>query len=304
MVPRSNVRRVSLGGAEGALREPMSHPAAPTTSARTTTAAVRSMREVHDRVAVEGCSPAIVESLLVVEIASVIDVAAAHLRHRRATGSYSTASHLLGDSRAIEREVCMSETAKFVVEDDGRIRHMAGKWAATVDDLRHVEGKAELVNGELVLLPMTSGLHGFAAGAVFGSLLAYQRQTKRGYALPDGVGFVVSLEHRRSFSPDAAFATQALTNDFVGGAPVFAVEVRSKEDYGPAAERAMAEKRADYFAVGTRVVWDVDTLKDQVVRVHRASDPTAPTTYRRGERAEAEPAVPEWSMPVDDLFPD
>ena len=58
----------------------------------------------------------------------------------------------------------MPETAKFVVTDDGRIRHMAGKREATVDDLYHVEGKAELVNGELVLLPMTSGLHGFAGG--------------------------------------------------------------------------------------------------------------------------------------------
>jgi hypothetical protein len=40
----------------------------------------------------------------------------------------------------------------------------------------------------------------------------------------------------------------------------------------PAAERAMAEKRADYFAAGTLVVWDVDTLKDHVVRAYRASD--------------------------------
>ncbi len=40
--------------------------------------------------------------------------------------------------------------------------------------------------------------------------------------------------------------------DSVQGAPVFAVEVRSKANDGPAAERA------DYFAAGTQVVWDVD----------------------------------------------
>src|SRR3712207_7434649 len=34
---------------------------------------------------------------------------------------------------------------------------------------------------------------------------------------------------------------------FLEGAPVFAVEVRSEGDYGPAAEQAMAEKRADYL---------------------------------------------------------
>jgi len=37
--------------------------------------------------------------------------------------------------------------------------------------------------------------------------------------------------------------------------------------------------------------------------VFRASDPATPTLYRRGEHAEAEPALPDWSMPVDDLFP-
>jgi hypothetical protein len=33
------------------------------------------------------------------------------------------------------------------------------------------------------------------------------------------------------------------------------------------------------------------------------SDPLAPTIYRSGELAEAEPAVPGWTMPVDDLMP-
>ncbi len=89
---------------------------------------------------------------------------------------------------------------------------------------------------------------------------------------------------------------------YIEGAPIFAVEVRSENDYGDAAEQEMAEKRADYFAAGTLVVWDVDLLGDDVVRVYRASDPSTPTIYRRGDVAEAEPAVPGWSMPVDDLF--
>ena len=52
------------------------------------------------------------------------------------------------------------------------------------------------------------------------------------------------------------------------------------------------------FAAGTLVVWEVD-----VVRVYRASDPERPTIYRSGDVAEAEPALPGWSMPVDDLLP-
>ena len=65
----------------------------------------------------------------------------------------------------------------------------------------------------------------------------------------------------------------------------------------------MAEKRVDYFAAGALVVWDVDGLKEQVVRVYRATDPTKPTVYRRGELAEAEPSLPGWSMAVENLFP-
>jgi Uma2 family endonuclease len=90
---------------------------------------------------------------------------------------------------------------------------------------------------------------------------------------------------------------------FFQGAPSFAAEVRSDGNYGPRAEAEMAAKRSDYFAAGTQVVWDVDLLGDDVVRVFRASVPMEPTVYRRGETAEAEPAVPGWAMPVDMLFP-
>ncbi|MBI2219316.1 MAG: Uma2 family endonuclease [Candidatus Rokubacteria bacterium] len=112
------------------------------------------------------------------------------------------------------------------------------------------------------------------------------------------------VHHRESFSPDVAFYVGPDPGmRFFEGAPVFAAEVRSEGDYGPVAERAIAEKRRDYFAAGTTVVWDVDLLAVEVVRIYRATSPDTPTVYRRGEVAEAEPAVPGWRMPVDDLFP-
>ena len=64
----------------------------------------------------------------------------------------------------------------------------------------------------------------------------------------------------------------------------------------------MAQKRADYFAAGTLVVCDVDVLRDKLVRVYRVSDPNSPTIYRSGEIAEAEPALPGWTLPVDEIF--
>jgi hypothetical protein len=36
--------------------------------------------------------------------------------------------------------------------------------------------------------------------------------------------------------------------------------------------------------------------------VPKLGEPNRPTVYRRGEVAEAEPALPGWSMPVDELF--
>ena len=121
--------------------------------------------------------------------------------------------------------------------------------------------------------------------------------------MPTMLHFLVDLPNRKSFCPDAAYYTGPRAKmKFLPQAPDFAAEVRSEGDYGPAAEREMAAKRADYFAAGTKVVWDVDLLSDDVVRVYRADSPEQPTIYRRGETAEAEPAVPGWTFPVDELF--
>lgn len=181
---------------------------------------------------------------------------------------------------------------------------MSTKVEATIDDLYKVEGKAELVNGEILIMSPTGILPGYVAGEILSSLRQYSKQHKLGYAMADNVAYTVNLPHRKSFCPDVSFYIGKLTMKFAEGAPVFAVEVRSEGDYGRYAERQMAKKRADYFAAGTLVVWDVDILSDEVVKVYRASRPETPVVYRRGQIAEAEPAVPGWTMPVNDLFPE
>jgi Uma2 family endonuclease len=181
---------------------------------------------------------------------------------------------------------------------------MSTKVEATIEDLYKVEGKAELVNGEIVLIPLTGGLPHLAAFRISLSLAAYEEVIGKGYAIADSAAFIVNLPHRKSFSPDAAFYVGEATMKFFQGAPLFAVEVRSENDYGPSVERRMAQKRADYFAAGTLVVWDVDLLSEDVVRVYRSNDPERATIYHRGEIAEAEPSVPGWTMAIDDLFPE
>ena len=180
---------------------------------------------------------------------------------------------------------------------------MATKLRATVEDLYGIEGKAEIVDGELVIMSPTGDFPAIAAGEIFASLRDHARKTRVGRAYTDNAAFVTDLPNRRSFSPDASYYVGPRAGmKFLPAAPAFAVEVRSEGDYGRGAERALSSKRADYFAAGTLVVWDVDLLGDEVVRVYRSDNPEDPTVYKRGELAEAEPAVPGWTMAVDDLF--
>ncbi|MBD0319989.1 MAG: Uma2 family endonuclease [Gemmatimonadetes bacterium] len=173
---------------------------------------------------------------------------------------------------------------------------------ATLDDLYELDEKAELVDGQISLMTPTGFLPHRAALNVTFSLRKLEAE-RAGYAIGDGAAFVVDLPNRKSFSPDAAWYTGEPTGGrFMQGAPAFAVEVRSEGDYGLRAEREMMEKRADYFAAGTQVVWDVDVLREGVVRVYRADDPERSVVYHRGETAEAEPAVPGWRIAVDELW--
>ena len=176
---------------------------------------------------------------------------------------------------------------------------------ATVEDLYRAEGKAELVNGQLKIMDASGLRPSLAAGAIGHSLMAHVRTIGKGVVLGDGAGFLVDLPNRQSFSPYCSYYTGPLPEGlkFAEEAPVFAVEVRSENDYKAAAEREMRDKRADYFAAGTLVVWDVDLLADDPIRVYRGGNADAPAaTFRRGALANAEPAVPGWRFPVDELF--
>ncbi len=177
--------------------------------------------------------------------------------------------------------------------------------ARTIDDLYRYEGewKAELVGGELIEFPPDGDRPDRAAGATYVRLRKHELSAESGRAYIGSAVFVVSLPGRQSFSPDVSFYVgPRFGGKFLEGAPVFAVEVRSEEDYGEKAETTIAAKRAEYFAAGTQVVWDVDVLRGELIRVFRATDPENPTVFRRGETADAEPAVPGFRMPVDDIF--
>lgn len=179
---------------------------------------------------------------------------------------------------------------------------------ATLDDLLRVEGKAELVAGRIIHSMPSGDVPSLVAFEIAVRLREFARSTVTGRAYADGIGFALPAplpgSGRESFSPDAAYYTGPRPLNpmrFIEGVPDFAVEVRSENDYGPKAEREMADRRADYFAAGTLAVWDVDP-EAETIALYTPTDPASSLTFRRVDVAHAEPAVPGWRLSVGDLF--
>lgn len=178
--------------------------------------------------------------------------------------------------------------------------------AATLDDLYRVKDKAELIGGRIIHLMATGYKPSRVASRIFRSLDDYAEATGRGEAFGDNIGYAVGIlsSGRESFSPDASYFLGPFPLNemrFLEGAPTFAVEVRSENDYGDAAEAALAAKRSDYFEAGTKVVWDVDTI-NEVIRKYGVGFPDHPIVFAPGQEADAEPVVPGWRMAVDRIF--
>jgi Uma2 family endonuclease len=180
------------------------------------------------------------------------------------------------------------------------------KTVATLEDLYRVEGKAELINGRIVRHMPTGYWPSEVACRIVISLRNWSESTGRGKAFTDNIGYAVLplSSGRESFSPDASYFLGPLPANkmrFLEGPPTFAVEVRSENDYGPAAESAIASKREDYFEAGTAVVWEVDPIGNRILKyTSNASD--NPTLFLPGEEADAEPALPGWKISVDQIF--
>ena len=176
--------------------------------------------------------------------------------------------------------------------------------ATEADVLRWVDGDdkklVELIDGTLVAKPM-----GFA-----GSEIAIQIAFLiKGHVQPRRLGRVagadgtVRLRPRRVRIPDVGFYAYA---SLPGGvmpagpmpdvAPDLAVEVLSASN----TRREMQIKRADYFAAGTRLVWEVDPPA-RAVDVYTTAD-GPPVRLTDADTISAEIVLPGFAVPVAELF--
>jgi Uma2 family endonuclease len=179
---------------------------------------------------------------------------------------------------------------------------------STLDDLYRFDGKAELIAGRIVQIMPSGKLHARISKRILIELDNYARRTGVGEAFGDALGYALAAplpNGRESFCPDVSYLAEPDVGDderFVDGPPTFAVEVRSEHQYGPAAERELADKRADYFLAGTLAVWDVDP-RTQTITLYRAASPEVSEVFTTASRpAHAEPALPGFRTMVAELF--
>jgi hypothetical protein len=146
---------------------------------------------------------------------------------------------ILDELKALQKQsgdtqLCMHHKSKRMSKEQGTAVRMQTR--ATIEDLYKVERKAELVNGEIVELPPSGDEPSSAGFEIATSLKTYARRSGRARAYPDGTGFHVNLPHREPLSPDSRLSCRvAYRRRFLEGSPIFAVEVRSENDYGLAA---------------------------------------------------------------------
>jgi Uma2 family endonuclease len=162
-----------------------------------------------------------------------------------------------------------------------------------------VEGKCELVEGELVVTP-AGYEHGIIGIRVATALEGFVRPRKLGRVAGPDLGCWMKNGSLRS--PDVSFIrTERLrrlvadVRRFFPAAPDLAVEVLSPSE----SLRNMNDKINEYFDSGAQSVWIVDPETESVTVFHPGCDPivfTVPDTL------EDETILPGFSLPLSDLF--
>ena len=189
--------------------------------------------------------------------------------------------------------------------DPGRVRVLGGLAAATEDDLIRENERgltiSELVDGLLVEKGM--GFTESAFAMFFGGLL-------NAFVIPRNLGVVsgeagmMRLHPGMIRVPDVAFTSwdrfpgrTYMKTPVAGFAPDLAIEVLSQSN----TKAEMARKRADYFAAGVRLVWEVD-LEARTVAVY--DSPQGATILDATMTLDGGAVLPGFALPLDGLFAD
>ena len=168
--------------------------------------------------------------------------------------------------------------------------------------------RVELVRGQLVVREPASFSHGALSlriGVVLTNHLTRERDQQgwtmsRGRLATADPGFTLARRPDTVRAPDVAYVSRErfagpMPDGFPEFAPDLAVEVRSPSDR----TGAVVAKVSDWLSAGTKLVWVVDPLREQVV-VYRADGTVS--VLALGDTLSGEEILPGFAFPLQELF--
>ncbi len=164
------------------------------------------------------------------------------------------------------------------------------------DDLRH-----ELINGELITMPLPKLPHGRIATRLGLPLAQFVLENELGEVYISDIGYQVTWNPDTVLAPDVTFISKERleqAGDVQGywqGPPDLAVEVYSP-GYRPG---KVSERVSRLFSFGTKQVWIVD-LKHSTVAVYRSESDIK--TLSGSDYLEAQDLFPGFRIPLERIF--
>jgi Uma2 family endonuclease len=175
----------------------------------------------------------------------------------------------------------------------------------TGDDLLEIQAETgkryELIDGTLVEMTPTGGLHGAIEMTISALLWNYVRQHKLGQVLVGEVGFYVRGDAHTVRGADVAFIRaekvppEGLPSGFLQIVPDLVVEVVSPSDRSA----ALTEKVAEWLRFGVETVW---LVYPNTRSVHVYTDLHGSRIFSGAERLEGHGALAGFSAPVQAFF--
>lgn len=158
----------------------------------------------------------------------------------------------------------------------------------------------ELINGELITMPLPKAPHGRAAMRLGAPLAQFVWDHDLGEVY-DHSGFQLTVNPDTVLGPDIAFISKQRLNEinevegYWQGPPDLAVEVLSPGDR----PGKVNKKISRWLESGTKQVWIVDR-KHRKVTVYRSESDT--TTFSGSDHLESQDLFPGFQIPLDRIF--
>lgn len=162
-------------------------------------------------------------------------------------------------------------------------------------------GPWEIIDGEMIPLSPGGGQHSQIGATIIGWLFMANRTRPAGVVYGADAGVVVQREPLTLRAPDVAFIRTGRLPEgfdrtrFLPVVPDFLVEIISPSDRSP----AVIAKVDMWLKSGCSMVWIVEPVSETVAVYERDA---APVTYAIGETLPGIPGLPEFQLPVAEIF--